>query len=165
MAKINRQRMTALSDEPYVVFLIGMRINNLFAIHKWLPVFIAMPKMLKELHIHRELGFKSYQMWFARTIILLQYWESTEKLNAYAKSNDSEHLPAWRAFNRAAKSPAVGIWHETYLVDEGAYESVYNNMPRWGLAQAGEHRPAEGRLKTARSRLGIVTKPDEEDFR
>jgi len=58
MAKINRQRMTALSDEPYVVFLIGMRINNLFAIHKWLPVFIAMPKMLKELHIHRELGFK-----------------------------------------------------------------------------------------------------------
>ena len=53
MAKINRQRMTALSDGPFVVFLIGMRINNLFAIHKWLPVFIAMPKMLKELHIHR----------------------------------------------------------------------------------------------------------------
>ena len=82
MAKINRQRMTALSDGPYVVFLIGMRINNIFAIHKWLPVFIAMPKMLKELHIHRELGFKSYQMWFARTIILLKNWESTEKLNA-----------------------------------------------------------------------------------
>lgn len=153
MAKINRQRMTALSDTPYVVFLIGMRINNIFAIHKWLPVFVAMPKMLKELHIHRELGFKSYQMWFARTIILLQYWESTEKLNAYAKSNDSEHLPAWRAFNRAAKSPAVGIWHETYEIDPGKSENVYVNMPPFGFGKVGNLQPVSGKLNSATERM------------
>ena len=53
MPKIFRERMTARSESPYIVFLIGMRINNIFAIHQWLPVFMAMPKMLKELHINR----------------------------------------------------------------------------------------------------------------
>jgi hypothetical protein len=153
MPKIYRERMTARSESPYVVFLIGMRINNIFAIHKWLPVFMAMPKMLKELHINRELGFKSYQMWFARTTILLQYWESSEKLIAYAKSADSEHLPAWRAFNRAGKSPAVGIWHETYVIDPGKSENVYVNMPPFGFGKVGNLQPVSGRLNSAEERL------------
>jgi hypothetical protein len=49
--------MTAKANEPFVLFLIGMRINNWFAIHRWLPVFMSMPKMLTELHINREVGF------------------------------------------------------------------------------------------------------------
>ena len=43
----------------------------------------------------------------------------------------------------------VGIFHETYLVPEGQYECVYNNMPTYGLAKAGAHVPATGVKKQA----------------
>jgi Domain of unknown function (DUF4188) len=48
-----------ISDEmegKFVAFLIGMRINKLWKLHKWLPVFLAIPKMLKELEAHPEVG-------------------------------------------------------------------------------------------------------------
>jgi hypothetical protein len=154
MAKISKERLTAVPEGDFVLFLIGMRINNWLAIHQWLPVFAAMPKMLKELHINRQLGFLSYQMWFSRTVILVQYWESAEKLIAYSKAKDSEHLPAWKAYNKLAmKSDSVGIWHETYLIRNGAYENVYNNMPAFGMGVAGELRDATGARKAARQRI------------
>jgi hypothetical protein len=34
-----------------------MRINNLFAVRKWLPTLRAMGPMLKELYQHPEKGF------------------------------------------------------------------------------------------------------------
>lgn len=158
MSKINRERVTATTDKPFVLFLIGMRINNWFAIHRWLPVFLAMPTMLTELHINRELGFRSYEMWLGRTVILVQYWENAEKLIAYSTAKDSEHLPAWRAFNRAARtSPAVGIWHETYLIDPGKTENVYVNMPPFGFAKVGTLQVATGKRNSARGRLGKPT--------
>ena len=49
MTKVIPQRMTAQIEGDFVVFLIGMRINRPWKLHKWLPVFLAMPKMLKEL--------------------------------------------------------------------------------------------------------------------
>ena len=49
MAKIVPQRMTAEMDGEFVVFLIGMRINKPWKLHKWLPVLFAMPRMIKEL--------------------------------------------------------------------------------------------------------------------
>jgi hypothetical protein len=155
MTAINRERVTATADEPFVLFLIGMRINNWFAVHRWLPVFLAMPKMLTELHIKRELGFRSYEMWLGRTVILVQYWESPEKLIEYSTAKESEHLPAWRAFNRAARtSPAVGIWHETYIIDPGKTENVYVNMPPFGFGKVGHVQTATGSRKSARGRLG-----------
>ena len=41
--------MTAEVEGDFVVFLIGMRVNKPWKIHKWLPVFLAMPRMIKEL--------------------------------------------------------------------------------------------------------------------
>ncbi len=154
MTKVSKERLTAVPDGDFVLFLIGMRINNWFAIHRWLPVFAAMPKMLKELHINRELGFLSYQMWFSRTIILVQYWESAEKLVAYSKAKDSEHLPAWRAYNQAAmNSDSVGIWHETYVIDKSKTENIYVNMPPFGFGKVGNLQSASGARKTATDRL------------
>lgn len=146
--------MTAVAEEDFVLFLIGMRINNWFAIHRWMPVFLSMPKMLKELHINRNLGFRSYEMWLGRTIILVQYWESSSKLIDYAKAKESEHLPAWRAFNKQAlKSSAVGIWHETYLIQKGMTENIYVNMPKFGFGKVGNYQVATGSQKTATGRL------------
>ena len=154
MAKVNKGRMTAFSTEGYVVFLIGMRINNIFAIHRWLPVFMAMGRMLPELFKNPQLGFKSYEMWMGRTLILVQYWESSEKLIAYAKATDAEHLPAWKAFNKAArKTSAVGIYHETYVIDPGKSENIYANMPPFGFGKVGTLVPVVGNRNTAEGRL------------
>ncbi len=155
MTPLNRERMTAPATEPFVLFLIGMRINNWFAVHRWLPVFMAMSRMLPELYKNPSLGFKSFEMAMGRTLIMVQYWESSEKLIAYAKASDAQHLPAWRAFNKAAKkSSAVGIWHETYVVDPSNTENIYVNMPAFGFGKVGTLQPAMGKHKTASERLG-----------
>jgi hypothetical protein len=149
--------MCAQIDGEAVVFLIGMRINKWWKIHKWLPVFIAMPKMLRELEQKPDLGLLSYHNWFGRTVIVLQYWRSVEQLNAYAKSRNNAHLPAWAAFNRAiGKSGDVGVWHETYRIKEGSYETVYVNMPQFGLGKATKSVPASGKRESAAGRMTVA---------
>jgi hypothetical protein len=151
---IHRDRLTANLDGGFVVFLIGMRINRPLLIHKWWPLAVAMPRMLKELYRQPELGFLHAEMWFSRTIILLQYWRTTEHLMAYSKSKELAHLPAWQAFNKAIGTDgSVGIWHETYKIAPGGYENVYVNMPAFGLGRAGTLREAKGDLKSASDRL------------
>jgi len=41
----------------------------------------------------------------------------------------------------------------TYVLERGAYEAVYGNMPVFGLAKATEHVRAVGGRETARRRL------------
>jgi hypothetical protein len=148
------QRMTAALDGEVAVFLIGMRINRFWKIHKWWPVFMAMPRMIRELQAHRELGLLHLEYWFGRTTIMVQYWKSFEALEAYAKSRDHEHLPAWAAFNRnVASNGDVGIWHETYRVRAGEHKCIYNNMPPFGLARATQLVPATGGRETAAGRM------------
>lgn len=38
MAEIHKERMTVKIEGDFVVFLIGMRINKPWKLHKWLPV-------------------------------------------------------------------------------------------------------------------------------
>jgi hypothetical protein len=159
MGKIVKGRYTARTEGDFVVFLIGMRVNRLWAIHKWLPVFRAMGPMIRELYMNRELGFRGAEFMFGwRSVHLLQYWDSFEQLEAYAR--DGQHLTAWRNFNRAVGTDGtVGIYHETYKIRAGEYECVYGNMPRFGLAKAAEHVPAVGPLETARRRMGGMNEP------
>ena len=154
MVEIIKERMTAEVKGDFVVFLIGMRINNLWKIHKWLPVAMAMPKMVNELYKNPDMGFISHEQWFGRTTIMVQYWKSFEHLENYAKSKTSNHLPAWAEFNKKIGSNGdVGIWHETYLSKQGSYESVYNNMPKFGLAKAMSCVPATGKYQSANDRI------------
>ncbi|MGO4212236.1 DUF4188 domain-containing protein [Terriglobus sp. 2YAB30_2] len=148
-------RYTAQLEGDFVVFLIGMRINSLLAIHKWMPVTKTMPRMLKELYHQPELGFLRHEIFLGRrTLMTVQYWRTFDQLHAYAHARNHEHLPAWAEFNRrVVKSGVVGVFHETYLVKAGQYEAIYSDMPRFGLASAGQHVPAIGRLNTARERL------------
>lgn len=139
MFKIFTQRMTAETDDEFVVFLIGMRINKWWKIHKWLPVAVAMPKMIKELYANPDMGFISQESWGGRTTIMVQYWKSLEHLEAYAKNRTASHLPAWSEFNKKVSDGDVGVWHETYLIKKGCHESIYNNMPQFGLAKVASH--------------------------
>src|SRR5688572_16282041 len=152
MTKVIPQRMTAQIEGDFVVFLIGMRINKPWKLHKWLPVFFAMPRMLKELERRPESGFLGAV--FGPKVIV-QYWRSFEHLETYARSRDGLHWPAWVAFNkRMANSRAdVGIWHETYLVRAHEYEAIYSGMPPFGLGKIGKLVPATGQRDTARGRV------------
>ncbi|MDE2094631.1 MAG: DUF4188 domain-containing protein [Burkholderiales bacterium] len=151
---IRPERLTATLDGDFVVFLIGMRINRPLKVHKWLPVARAMPRMIEELYRKPELGFLHAQSWFARTIVIVQYWRSMEQLLSYAKSRESAHLPAWQAFNKAVGTDgSVGIWHETYAASPGRYENVYVNMPPFGLGKAGTLQAASGGRQSAAGRL------------
>ena len=87
-----------------------------------------------------ELGCLHIENWGGRTSISLQYWRSFEHLEAYARSTQAEHLPAWRDFNQKIRdNGSIGIWHETFMVKAGEYEAIYGNMPCFGLAGAGQH--------------------------
>ena len=140
-----------------VLFLIGMRFNQLHKPWKWLPVFIAMPRMLIELQKNRDLGLvgKPRTYLSGRTVLVWQYWESFEKLAAYSRSQESAHLPAWRRFNaKVRNNGSVGIFHETILLSDATVETVYGNMPTFGLAAVTGAVPAVQRGQSAKSRLG-----------
>jgi hypothetical protein len=158
MASVIAKRMTASLDGDFVVFLIGVRINKLWKVHKWLPVVRAMNPMLKELERQPESGFLGH---ISAGFLIVQYWRSFEHLEAYARSHDHLHWPAWVAFNKRVGSSRadVGIWHETYFVRAGEYEAIYSGMPAYGLGRAGTLAPALGRKDTARGRAGRETAP------
>lgn len=139
VSNILQGRHTAQLEGEFAVFLIGAHIIKPWAVHRWWPVARAMSRMLGELRAHPELGFLGQETYGGRTSLMLQYWRSLDQLMAYASARDSEHLPAWRDYNRRVRnSGAVGIWHETYVVRPGAYENIYVNMPLFGLGRVAQ---------------------------
>lgn len=152
-------RFTAETEESFVVFMIGMRVNRLWAVRKWWPVFRAMNGMIRELYEHPEVGFLHTEFFIHwRGVSLLQYWKSYEHLEQYARGGI--HLEAWKKFNHTVGTDGtVGIYHETYIIQPKQYEALYNNMPIFGLAKATQHIPATGRWETARRRMGGQNEP------
>tara|TARA_B110000977_G_scaffold192140_1_gene265260 strand:- start:564 stop:1052 length:489 start_codon:yes stop_codon:yes gene_type:complete len=156
MAKVIPERMVAQIEGDFVVFVIGMRVNHFWLPHKWIPAFFAMPRMLIELSKLpvEDTGFLGYNNVGFGTV--LQYWRSFEHLEAYANARDRAHFPAWAAFNKRMRDDrgAVGIFHETYLVKAGQYETLYSGMPPFGLGKATTLVPATAATSSARKRLG-----------
>ena len=155
MTQVFPGRYTAQSSEPFVVFLIGFRVNRWLKVRSWTRVAAAMGPMLAELKRNPELGLLHAQFFvYWRGVGLVQYWRSFDRLHAYAHARDAKHLPVWAEFNRRiGGNGSVGIWHETYAVAPGQYECIYANMPRFGLSAAAEHVPVVGRLDGARLRM------------
>jgi hypothetical protein len=152
MPRIIPERMAAQIEGDFVVFLIGMRVNKPWKLHKWLPVFLAMPRMIKELERQPDSGFLGH---IFAPFLIVQYWRSFEQLEAYARAHDHEHWPAWVAFNRRMGNSRgdVGIWHETYQVRAGQYEAIYSGMPPIGLGRVAKLVPASGHRESARGRM------------
>lgn len=148
-------RYTARLDRPVVLFLIGMRVNNVFDVRRWLFVARQMPPMLAVLERERSKGLLHYETFVShRGVMTVQYWESFDALERFARSGDDPHLRSWRAFNAVVGNhPSAGIWHETYLVDPGNYEGIYANMPRFGMAAAAAHVKVGAGREAAKERL------------
>ena len=169
MARVNKGRWSAdAGADGKVLFLIGMRINQPWRVWAWVPVFAAMPRMIAELMKDRSLGLIGRPRTFlsGRTILVWQYWESFEKLGAYARATDSAHLPAWRSFNRRIRdNGTVGIFHETVVLSDSTVETVYGNMPTIGLADAIGSVPAGKRGQSAAARMkGVQETPPVEPY-
>lgn len=161
MSSVYRGRYTASIEGSFVVFIIGMRVNRLWAIHSWLPVALAMRSMIKRLRAESDIGLlHSHQFVSWRGAALVQYWRSFEHLERFARHPSLSHLDAWERFNRTVGADgSVGIWHETYVVPDGQYECIYGNMPRFGLAAAGSHHPVVDAMETSRRRLRLDGEP------
>lgn len=166
MSAVVRGRFTADLDPDehagLVLFHVGMRINRLREPRTWVPVLLAMPRMLRELTAHPELGLLSFEVYLSGgTILVVQYWRDFDALNSWARSGDAPHLPAWRAFNRAARrGDAAGVFHETFVVGAEGSEAVYVDMPVMGLARATRHAPIERRGQSAAHRMDPATADD-----
>lgn len=126
-------RQMAAPAPGTVLFIVGMRINKFWAIHKWLPVVIAMPKMIAEQMKNPEIGVIGTPRSFVsgRLIQTQQYWKSYDLLEKYAADTDRNHFPAWKRFNKASRNNnAVGIYHETYVVSASGHENIFINLKK-----------------------------------
>ena len=156
-AAIYQGRYTAEMPDDFVVFLIGMRLNRPWKVHKWLPVFSAMPRMLRWLDQHPQAGLLKWHNAWINGPAVVQYWHSFEQLDRFARATGEPHLPTWKWFNDAVRASGdVGIWHETYKVRAGQYECIYINMPPVGLGAAGVHAPIGSTGQSAAGRIGAT---------
>ncbi|MGI9255053.1 MAG: DUF4188 domain-containing protein [Thermomicrobiales bacterium] len=145
---IQPRQSIQVPKDGVVLFLVGMRINQVWNVRQWMPVIAAMTGMLNELARHPELGVlgpsRTYRS--GRTLQVQQYWRSLEDLESYARSKEHAHLPAWREFYRRARgNKAVGIYHETYAVPPHGGDALYVNMPVHGLGTVAGSVPAAAR--------------------
>ena len=158
-AVLEGRRTSELEPErEIVVFLIGMRVNRLWQIWRWLPVFLAMPSMITELSKDPSRGLLSRPraMLSGRVVTVVQYWRSFDDLERYARDPEALHLPAWRRFNRQIRdNGSVGIFHETYRLTGADVETMYVNMPAFGLGAATAAVPVRAGRQTAAARLGV----------
>jgi hypothetical protein len=146
VADVRPGRWTAQIDGDFVVFLIGAGLNRKLHLLRSLRDLggrRGMKHMLDYLMEHPEKGLLGYEFGLP---VIVQYWRSWAHLEEFARNTDDPHLKVWRDFwKRVGQDPRTGIWHETYLVRAGEFETVYGNMRPFGLGKAGTLIPlAEG---------------------
>lgn len=151
--RVDPRRLTVRRDEGFVVFLIGARINKWWLLPVIWAVAGAMRRMLREFEADPSAGLLSYESYGGRTTLMVQYWRSLDDLHRYARDRQRQHAPAWRQWIARWGRGVMGVWHETYVVQPGAYECIYHHMPAFGLGKVGPRVPATGALKTSAGRL------------
>lgn len=161
------------ADSEIVVFLIGFRNNH--------PLGILAPgvkeiqdyflQMVRDLDARAdEFGMLGMTSWRAAStrktgneFMNVGYFNTVEGLHAFAHSE--EHMKAWRWWNKNVKRWShMSIYHETYQVPKGNWETIYVNTHLTGLSSS-RMRLEDGRwaspvvdakrglLKTANGRM------------
>ena len=106
-----------------VVLLIGMRVNRLWAVHQWVPVMLAMPRMLAELR--RDSGAAGCSSrraadGLAADVLRRPVLGVQGEAVAYAeRARRAATSVAWARLNRKERSGRSagtwGLWHEAYV--------------------------------------------------
>jgi hypothetical protein len=151
-------RYTANYDDGFIVYAFGMRINKPASVRTWSKAIRATYAIRQYLRAHPErgnLGFRVALLYGGLAVIT--FWRSLEDVHEFSRDPEL-HLEAWTWFNRAVREAGeVGMWHEMYKVEPGAYEVIYGNMPRVGFADFGTHRPVGSTSETSSQRIAART--------
>jgi hypothetical protein len=161
-------RLTTERDRDLAIFLIGMRVNRPLAIRQWLPVFMSMPPMLRELQADPESGYLGGSTWLSpRAVLLVQYWDTYDQLVAYATGTGRKHRPAWNRFNQrhGRAATVVGVFHETYVVAPDRMETIYDAMTPILLGKAIGSAPVSRNRNSSRDRIRGPQSPAAPDAR
>lgn len=150
---MEKKKYTIDNQNNVVVFVLGMRIHKSFMFHHWIPIVSSMSIMLRELYTKKHLGFLHSEFLFSwKGITLIQYWESYEQLESYAYGEN--HSKIWKHYmKKIMKNKSVGVFHETYLIENNKYEGIYLNMPKFGLAKTMPIKEIDGHNHRSRDRL------------
>jgi hypothetical protein len=117
------------NGKPFVVFLIGSRVNN------WRAVFSS-PRTLMQFGMFAVKSFEAadvkkgmlHEERYGNPItgsVIVQYWASFDDLMEFGLKNP-EHSESFKQYYQAVdRNQMITIWHETYVVQD--YECVYNN--------------------------------------
>ena len=121
MSRILQQRTAGVIEGDFVVFVIGMRMNRFWKVHKWLPIawaFRRAPGTVQAAGRRVARGPPDARRHAESPVCA--FWRSFEHLERFARDPDKAHLPTWAAFNkRVGTSGDVGIWHETFGLKAG----------------------------------------------
>lgn len=131
------------ADKPITVFIIGTRSNH--PLGMLAPGFKELggyfQTMAKDLDNKADdFGFLGMTSWLNSSVRatgselqMVCYFKNVEGLHAFAHSE--LHRKAWDWWNRTLKQhPHLSIYHETYDVPKGNWESIYVNTHASGLA-------------------------------
>ena len=149
-------RVSAAHEDEFVVFVLGARAHKLWRPDVWVPVATSFVRMIRWLERHPAEGLLgSSYCWVHGSLGAIQYWSDYDSLERFARNRDALHLPRWQWYRKAVERPGhLGIWHETYTVRPGTWESIYVNMPLVGLAAATSPVGTAQRGESSRERRG-----------
>lgn len=122
------------SSEPLVVFNLGTQPNHPLGIFApgWQEMGDYFSRMSTDLQNRKdEYGLISMSGWRAgdrptnNSMLLTFYFRNVEGLNKFA--HDKLHREAWDGYYKSAWQKNIGIYHETFIVRPGDYETLYVN--------------------------------------
>lgn len=163
--------MTAMPEQGFIVLLVGVRINQWWRLTHWWRVLKHFRSLRKELSAKQGGPLLGHESFWGNPLLSVQYWRSWEELEEWARRRGGDHREVWTEYTqRFRHAGAVGVWHETYIIEPGYYETVYNNMPPFGLGRIARLEPAKGKAGRAAGRLTLAQdrraqrdRPDEQD--
>lgn len=63
-------------------------------------------------------------------------------------------MKIWKHYNKKVmQKKSVGVFHETYPIEQKKYEGIYLNMPKFGLAKTMPIEPIESHNNRSKDRL------------
>ena len=145
------RRTVDLSGYPdLVVIYLGMRINRLSGLGRLVrlgpQIRRAVDARPDGLLLHENFLFGLFPL----HVGMRQYWRDFESLEAWTRT--LPHQEWWQTFVR--DSGGTGFWHETYF-RRGGFEAIYDDLSNPpGFGQFAPIVPAQGRMFSARDRLG-----------
>ena len=167
-ADIIRTKYTARFDGDFVVFLIGARPNTANPFNKCTAeVGKAFQSMVEELENDATLGYLGGDSYIGMNTrksanFMVQYWRSYEALQKWTHTRMGVHMKVVEKYMKEDRIAGInGIWHETYKIRDGEYETIYANMPPMGLALATSIVP-EPKMNNGPGRMAERRKQKEE---